>query len=362
MSNAVFLRPDENGNWGTVNTATIASSNMSSLLTFQSGATALGNGTAIDVSGYATLILQVTISATATVAFETSLDGINYGSVSSNSANATGTQSNTTNAAGTGFWRFTISGVKFFRARISAYTSGTVDVIGYASTTSFSPLYATSTFGAGDTNSTSTALLGVGAYNLLYDGTNWVRQRTASNDNVGNGLLPAFGAYGYNGTTWDKVRTVNTGQIVTTLRSSTGVEPRGDSTSDGSSGTGAIATTKMGWNGATFDRVRVGKVYKYIEYLNLANATATTVWTPSAGKKFRLMGVSISVSGTNSAAHLRDGAGGTIFYTVRAPGTDTKTFDFGNGYLSSAVNNVLEIYNLTGGTINVQVTAWGTEE
>jgi hypothetical protein len=118
----------------------------------------------------------------------------------------------------------------------------------------------------------------------------------------------------------------------------------------------------LGFNGSTFDRIRVGKVYKYIEYLNLPNATATTVWTPASGKKFRLMGVSISVSGTNAAVHLRDGAGGTVFHTARAAGTDTKDFSFGNGYLSTTANNVLEIYNLTGGTINVHVTAWGTEE
>ena len=102
-------------------------------------------------------------------------------------------------------------------------------------------------------------------------------------------------------------------------------------------------------------------MYKYVEYLNLPNVTATTVWTPAAGKKFRLMGVQIS-SGASGSLYLRDGVGGTAFHAYQSVGKDTKDFSFGNGYLSGLVDRVLEIYNGSGSTVSVWVTAWGTEE
>ena len=46
-------------------------------------------------------------------------------------------------------------------------------------------------------------------------------------DATANPTVPSVGAFmeAYNGTTWDRVRTVNTGQLVTTMKSSGGVEP-----------------------------------------------------------------------------------------------------------------------------------------
>jgi len=313
MSHSVFLKPDENGNWGKVGSD--ATGNMSEELVFQNGATALGNGTVQDVGGYSVLMIRVTISATATVSFETSVDGTNYNAITGMvGSTATGSNTSVTND-----YRFNIGGVKWFRARISSYTSGTVDVVGYASS---SGLIVTSgsiqSYGSGDTNSTTLNLQGVGAYNLLFDGTNWTRQRAANNAPDGNngGFVSANGLFAFNGTSWD--------------------------------------------------RVRAGKVYKYIEYLSLANATATTVWTPASTKKFRLMGVSISCGSTGNKFHLRAGTAGsgTAFYTFRSTGSagDTQSFYFGNGYLATNVNDVLEIYNATGVTADVWVTAWGTEE
>lgn len=364
MSNSVFLKPDENGNWGKVGTD--AAGSMSDLLTFQSGATAIGNGTPIDVSGYATVGLDVTISGTAAVAFEVSVDGANY--VSINSILSTLSTASFASTTGTvrGI-RFNVSGFKFFRARISAYTSGTVDVVGYATTVSVSQLLTASASGGNDTNSTGAILLGTAAYNLLFDGTNWVRQRTAANDGVGTTLVPASGLMGYNGTTWDRVRSVNTGQLKVSIYGSAGADigayglGGGDNNATGIQGL-ATQTYNFGYNGASFDRVRVGKVYKYIEFLNLANATGATVWTPATGKKFRLMGLSVSASAAAQLA-IRDGSTGSdILYMFKTGGADTKDFDFGNGRLSTTADNVLQVYNATGSTINVWVTAWGTEE
>ena len=435
MSNAVFLRPDENGSWGTVNTITAPASNMSSLLTFQSGATALGNGNQIDVSGYSSLSIQTIISGTATISFEQSVDNTNWTAATGQSS-TTGSTSNSTSASV--LLRFNIGSVKYFRARISAYTSGTVDVTGYASTGSLYFVPATGTYGSIDTNSTSVNLQGVGAYNLLFDGTNWVRQRSITatadggtggglattalmafngtsfdrvrtvsiGDGAGTGLLaqgqyvydasglvwnrvvaangvsdgntgtktPASALLAYNGTTFDKIRTYPT---IDTTATPTGFLPAGLIAYNSNSAVyerirtaavdgilaGVLATNQMGWIGNSFDRVRIGKVYKYVEYLNLANATATTIWTPTTGKKFRIMGVQF---GSSAAAQvsLRDGTAGagTPFHMFKVGGADTKDFSFGNGYISNAANNVLEVYNATGSTVSVWITAWGTEE
>lgn len=433
MSNSVFLKPDENGNWGKVGTD--AAGSMSEQLVFQSGATAVSDGTVADVSGYAIVSIDAVISGTATVSFEASIDSTNYFLINCIQPTLASPSFSSTTATTRGV-RFNVSGFKLFRARISSYTSGTVNVTGYASTTSAVQLQNISTFGSNDTNAPGALLAGVGAYNLLFDGTNWVRQgsgsavsidnysgarigantlwawngtnydrvRTVSaGDAVATGILaqgqyvydatntnwnrvvsasatsdgysgtktPSTALIAFNGTTFDKVRSVNTGQLRTTLYNSAGSEPVISATLSNSDSLGTtgillgVANFNLGFNGASFDRVRVGKVYKYIEYLNLANATATTVWTPAAGKKFRLMGVQVGTSsGSNALVHLRDGAAGsgTPFHTIRTGQTDTKDFSFGNGYISSASNNVLEIYNNTGATCSVWVTAWGTEE
>lgn len=130
----------------------------------------------------------------------------------------------------------------------------------------------------------------------------------------------------------------------------------------------------FGWNGASFDRARLATVFHTVV---ATAAGSTAVWTPTAGKKFRLMGYTISVAGTLAATgvqtlKLEDGA--TVIKnhlanviettTANISGGDTQIgADLGQGQLSSAINNVLNI-NLgtamaSGG---VAVNVWGTEE
>jgi hypothetical protein len=130
----------------------------------------------------------------------------------------------------------------------------------------------------------------------------------------------------------------------------------------------------FGWNGASFDRIRIANVFKTVV---ATEAGATALWTPAAGKSFRLMGYTISVAGTLAATgvqtlQLLDGATAIKNHlanviettTVSISGGDTQIgADLGQGELSAAANNVLSI-NLgsamaTGG---VAVNAWGTEE
>lgn len=123
-------------------------------------------------------------------------------------------------------------------------------------------------------------------------------------------------------------------------------------------------------NAAAWDRVRIANVFKNVVATAAGN---TAVWTPTAGKKFRLMGYTLSIAGTLAATgvnvlQLRDNAtviarhGATV--TLTTPTGDTQIgVDLGQGILSSTINNVLNV-NLgtamaTGG---VYVNAWGTEE
>lgn len=174
--------------------------------TLQSGASALGNGTVADVTGYATITLDFVISGTATVVFEASNDNTNFFSITSimsSSGSAVLSQATTTMRG----LRFSTVGIKYFRAKISSYTSGTVDVSGYASSSSSIQVLPTASYGNNDTNSGTSAIVGTAAFNLLYGSGGWERLRSVSsaNDALATGV-PLSGGFLYNGTTWDRFR------------------------------------------------------------------------------------------------------------------------------------------------------------
>lgn len=131
------------------------------------------------------------------------------------------------------------------------------------------------------------------------------------------------------------------------------------------------------YNGLTLDAQRTPNVFK------TATATAagnTSVWTPAAGKKFRLMGFTIEVTetATQAAAGVNDltlqDSGAAIglgfspwipaaALTAQQAGYLSGQVQLGNGYLSAAANNVLQINLSTALTAGkVRVNAWGTEE
>lgn len=131
------------------------------------------------------------------------------------------------------------------------------------------------------------------------------------------------------------------------------------------------------WTGSEWDRQRTPNVFK------TAVATAagnTAVWTPAAGKKFRLMGYQILVTENASLAvagleeiTLNDsgtalGMGQSLYVpnaaaTVLAGGFNSTAIQLGNGALSAAANNVLQVNLGTAlATGECRVNAWGTEE
>lgn len=134
-----------------------------------------------------------------------------------------------------------------------------------------------------------------------------------------------------------------------------------------------VLADQRGFNGTSFDRVRVANVFKSVAATAAGN---TAVWTPAAGKKFRLMGYSISIAGTVTVAlvnliKLTDAPAGTIIAQNNAAvgaaviaGGDTQIENnLGQGFLSALANNVLTV-NLSSAMLtgSVIVNAWGTEE
>ncbi len=75
----------------------------------------------------------------------------------------------------------------------------------------------------------------------------------------------------------------------------------------------------------------------------VACAAETTVWTPTAGKKFRLMGILMNASVAGNLL-FRDGTAGTIIAVIpTAAGGSVTQAQLGNGILSSTINNVLTV-------------------
>lgn len=107
-----------------------------------------------------------------------------------------------------------------------------------------------------------------------------------------------------------------------------------------------------------------------------STAAATAIWTPGAGKKFRIMGMVItSASAALAAAALTtitflDAAAAiTLAFDIWIPITPLNTTPCipvdlkPNGYQSTAANNVLNA-TLTANLLTgqIRVTVWGTEE
>lgn len=103
---------------------------------------------------------------------------------------------------------------------------------------------------------------------------------------------------------------------------------------------------------------------------------STTVWTPAAGKKYRLMGWYITISKEAACAGafqiaLQDSAGTWLFRSEISNAALVATGQVeefsmqlnGNGYISPTANNTLTFYatgSLTAGVCTA--TVWGTEE
>lgn len=97
----------------------------------------------------------------------------------------------------------------------------------------------------------------------------------------------------------------------------------------------------------------------------------SAIWTPTTGKRFRLMGFTFFIPSTattaaGSVVKIKDGA--TDLMNIVSVGASTgviaQTVNLpGNGYLSAAVDNVLNL-NISGAFTagGITITLWGCEE
>jgi hypothetical protein len=114
------------------------------------------------------------------------------------------------------------------------------------------------------------------------------------------------------------------------------------------------------YNGNTISRARAPTVFKTLNAV--AITTETTIWTPAAGKKFRLMGYVLSGGTVMGNVILRDNTAGAIINIapIGTIGAVVTTPDLGNGVLSAAANNVLTATGASTQTLSGFV--FGTEE
>lgn len=130
-------------------------------------------------------------------------------------------------------------------------------------------------------------------------------------------------------------------------------------TAPGSVNSAPLATFPYGFNGATWDKVRVGNISKDLSAVTIT--TISTVWTPAAGKRIRFMGGTISTS-TAVSVLFEDNAGGTtVFRTPKLLADTPYTFTVNGGQGKVlAADNVLKATSSAAGVITG--TIWGTEE
>lgn len=150
---------------------------------------------------------------------------------------------------------------------------------------------------------------------------------------------------GFNGASWDRLRVAaDNGDALATL----------------AQGVLRVLAENMLFNGSGFDRQRTPAVFKS---LSAALVTAeTTIWTPAAGKKFRLMGYAIAQGTVTGAVTLRDNTAGPTILVIpqNTVGVASIAPPLGNGILSAAANNVLTAQGASTETITGFV--FGTEE
>ena len=145
------------------------------------------------------------------------------------------------------------------------------------------------------------------------------------------------------------------------------------------SATGHVAAIahRMAFNGASWDRVRTPNVFITAQ---ITAQGINNIWTPAAGKKFRLMGFELQLVGDTTAlaaveigAIFQEGASISIGYESQfyVPSVTANSLgnmivgkaDWGNGYLATAANNSFVIYLTTAlNNGRLRVNYWGTEE
>jgi hypothetical protein len=102
--------------------------------TMQNAAKVTGNGQPMQVGSYSSASLQITGTFVGTIAFEASIDNINWVPIIGKRIDQA---TQTTTTSDVSMYSFSVRGIQFIRARVSAYTSGEITVVGVASEAPF---------------------------------------------------------------------------------------------------------------------------------------------------------------------------------------------------------------------------------
>lgn len=114
------------------------------------------------------------------------------------------------------------------------------------------------------------------------------------------------------------------------------------------------------WNGSSWERFRTAPTYKNLSAVLIT--AETTIWTPAAGKKFRLMGYCVTQGVVTGAITLKDNTAGTTILIIpqNTLGQSQCASLSVNGILSATANNVLTATGAATETITGYI--FGTEE
>jgi hypothetical protein len=122
-----------------------------------------------------------------------------------------------------------------------------------------------------------------------------------------------------------------------------------------------IGAIDVVFNGSTFERRRTANVFKSFSGSVITSETA--IWTPTSGKKFRIMGFVVTQTVAAGDITVRDGTGlATILTIPSTPTGQPLAFPLGggNGILSGAINRVLTMQGVS--TEAISGFVYGTEE
>jgi hypothetical protein len=206
--------------------------------------------------------------------------------------------------------------------------------------------------------------LGQGAQTLIADNADGQAVSATALDLLTLARLEVF-----NGTGWDRLHnagnaTQNKGLAISiqdgfnvALATVTGIITGGGSLS-GMNILATFAQPALYTGGTNFEAGRTPN--KFIVVALGAGTAETTIWTPTGGKKFRLMGFLLTC-GAASTLTFKDNTAGTTIFAARGPlDTPISPNAMINGILSAAANNLLTVTRGTSCTLDGVV--WGTEE
>jgi hypothetical protein len=131
-------------------------------------------------------------------------------------------------------------------------------------------------------------------------------------------------------------------------------------TTAGTPFTALMGVADYAYNGSNWSAPRVVSVFKNIAAVAVTSGTPVLVWTPTSGKKFRLMGFMVSSSVAGSVIFKDTTATEILRTPLMAAGVGQSSPTMGNGILSGTANNGLYIDVTATGSVSGFV--FGTEE